>query len=311
LQQARTVNVGLTGLAVAAPSETLRQRIFTDIEFLASKVTEEEIVWRERAMRRRRSRRYAFVGTLAAASATGFIGVPVAQMLLASGPPAPFTTFTDTAGQTWRLSGNFNGFIRISDAHGNSIAPGAAYVGLGGDTNGVLDIDVAGRHFAVQSYGDHLLRDAQGEYIGTIFLNPVGISRGRQVAQKLDPMADQIKRLAPELQNTTQTIEALPWGTVGIDRPAGVIWRMRGRARVQMLKPGAGKPFAAAENAYLPPEKLAKLSPAQRGAAERTTPEFIWTVHGRAGHATGFGIHPIRDEQGRNVLLLRADPLPK
>ena len=291
--RARTVGVGLTALGVAAPSNQLRQRVFTELESLASRAAEEEEVWHERERQRRKKRRYAFVGARAAIPLTG---VTVDGLILLREylrPQPEMYTYKDSMGRTSQFSGTFIGGVNLSDVPGRNFSQFIMFT-QGNDPNGVLDIDVAGEHFQAQGQGNHLLYSARNGFVGTVSLTTE--ARTNRTAQPWKPT---------DMERSTFIYA---WGAEGSDTTTGTTWRVRGGpVWVQVQRPGDSQPAVEVHVRPHSPMKRVDLSPALRPTSKRKAPEFTWAVHGYAGKATGYGVFLLRDATGRVALILRAN----
>jgi hypothetical protein len=296
LQRARTMDLGLTALGVAAPSDPLRQRVFTELEFLASRAAEEELVWHERERLQRGKRLRALAGALAAVLLTGVTVNGLILLREYQRPQSEMYTYKDSMGRTWRLSGTFLGGVNLKD---QSTGDAARFIMFtqGNDPDGVLDIDVAGEHFKAQGYGNHLLHSAHNGFLGTVSLTTG--TRTNHIARPWKPPVPD----APALELSAR---AYAWGAEGADTTTGTTWRMHGSAvEVKVQRPGDSKPAVEVSVRPHSPMTREPLSP----ASKRNTPEFTWTVHGHAGKATGYGVYSLRDETGRVVLILLANRL--
>jgi hypothetical protein len=299
LYRAKTLNLNLADMSVAAPSDLLRQRVFGDLEYLASHGAEEESVWHGRERVRRRKRGYALAGALAAIAFTGTISVPLAQLFWTR---SAVITLTDTTGRVWRISGPFTGIINLSDPQGRALVS-SQFVGLGDEPGGKVKIDVQGEHFEMYGNGPHPLSDAQGNVFALLDLQSgswPAWAPGGQAARPPMPNANKARILAhdPELWNAINRIRVHPDEVVGIYRPDDVAWRMQGTGVVKVLKPGSSKPLQQGQTA--PPSH-----------GQVIIPYFEWTINNRAGQANGYGAHPIRDRKGRVVLILKGEPSPR
>jgi len=228
---------------------------------------------------------------------------------LASTPDASF----QSGGHRWEYNANFAGRITLRDAQRRVIS---IWLSDSFDPKNpmMLDLWVDGRRipFPVEEK-DGMLKHGIRQYIC-----PVYDAQGKQLlgSVEMEPLySDQVRALQKQADAEFRSLPygsagSNRWGARGFHKPLGVTWEMR-NAQAEVLMKDAQGHLLSTERIRDP-----QLSPADMGLppgsivpSAGAEPDFRIVVRGRAWHARGFGVHRVRDADGKTLLLLEARPL--
>lgn len=226
---------------------------------------------------------------------------------LASTPDASF----QSGGHRWQYKANFAGRITLRDAQGRVIS---IWLSERFDPKNLtaLDLRVDGLRFTFPVLQDGTLKDGARKYTCPLFERG-GLTLG---SVEMEPLyADQVRALQKQADAEFRSLPygstgSNRWGARGFHKPLGVTWEMR-NAQAEVLMKDRWGHLLSTERIRDP-----QLSPAQMGLPPGSIvprmgaePDFRIVVKGRASHARGFGVHRVRDADGKTLLLLEARPL--
>ena len=245
----------------------------------------------------------------------------------------------DKQGHNWNISTKIPVSVTIYDNQ-NQLA-GVFRNEDNGPASGPVTIRVAGEKRAFDTPGRHTVEDAKGNLIGAVVIAPLN-DRDRAEMSAEDKQAHD--DLAP-LYNRDFFFPIRGGGangkdsSIGVvtsyDMSAGIAYKIIGYAQVQE-KSASGVLSGATSGTFPSEETLRKMRPeaAQSVASMKSlapsltaTPEIYvtfaakdangkyslkdawWSAVKKTERATGYGIHPFRDETGKTILTLDVKPL--
>lgn len=248
-------------------------------------------------------------------------------------------------GRTWKYRSDFVGEVTFRDAHGHQVG-GVIGMGDGQPGTGKVDLDVQGQHYHFNTPGEHPVRDAKGQLLGAAvlrisppasreatlkFLAQYGIQRIpetpaeiREVQQKI--VTQHWDTWGTEKQTGSNGIQNSPLGVLGYDNTLGIYWKVKGRVKVRVLDASGDQVGAAgydnAQGTYWNINGFVKVrvpeasgnqvgggDTNQGGGASEEAPEVTAIVSGQNTTMHGYGLHELRNGEGRLLLMLKVERL--
>lgn len=293
---------GLYALNSEPPGETLRSRVLASLPAFPQDLENEAPLLRGKEKPRMKKIGYAMVCVLMLVAITGVIASQLWHF-------RPLAGFSDRSGAMWWVESGFKGEVRIYDAAGNRVG---STVSDSGDVQAQVTIRTQGRSYSVTGLGRHELHSPDGRLVGSAVISLLTEQEFLQRSgwpRMPRSLAEAAEWSEKNDGGGSSGVTASIWGIRGFDHHFDLSWKMQGRGRVQVLTPD-GQKMGDSVTPPMPPDTLAQLPPQLAADAARTTPVFLLTVHGKTTQVQGFGLHPLVDENGRTLLVLKAEPLP-
>ena len=231
-------------------------------------------------------------------------------------PPLSGGTFL-LDGQTWDYRSAFNGEVTFRDPAGRPV--GGKVSSLNGWPGmGEVILTVEGRRYQFTNPGEHPVRDAEGRLLGSAVMRVLSAEEVQaQLREFLARYGIQtIPQTPDEVRETMWKVSAQNWdtwgtqkepdgsvvqgsrlGVLGFNHESGVYWKVRGAVIVSVLE---------AEG------KLHDRAVALEGADPAgENPEVVIIRGGQTTSVRGYGLHEIRDDEGRLLLILKVEPFTR
>jgi hypothetical protein len=292
-------------LAVEPPGAALDRRVLDSLP--AAEVVE------RRSQPRWSARRKSFALGLAALTLTAMATAGMVTVFFRPQGGGDFPL----NGRTWSYRSNFTGEVTFRDPHGRRVG-GVVEILDGKPGKGAVELKIQGHQYRFTTPGEHLVRDAQGQLLGSTVLRvlPIRESETKTLEFLHRHGIQQIPKTPDELLKAQRQIMDLKWqmwgmqkesglsgastmplGVMGYHNELGVYWKVRGLVAVR------------AQNA----EGADLLGVSTQPAAgldvdHPELPEITVVVGGTPAMMHGYGLHEIRDEQGRLLLTLSVQP---